>query len=97
MNNPVYVKLKVQAIENTVALSISGPKENLSLGVTEKIVGGGMLPWYEGSYETTPKIEAQVLETENKSMRSNLTIKAISYSSVSNPSGGETINIAYEE
>lgn len=95
--NPVSVKLKLHKIENEIPLRVLDPRHKISFGIKEEIVGGDILPWYEGDYEMTPKIEAQVLETENKSMRHDLTIKAISFSSVSNPSGGETINIAYEE
>lgn len=56
--------------------------------------GGG--PPYEGEYDVTPKVREQVLPTKNKSMREDLTIYAIPYSEVSNPEGGETVNIAFE-
>jgi len=42
---------------------------------------------YTGSYEVTPKVSQQILPTENKSMTQNLTVKAIGYYAVSNPSG----------
>lgn len=56
---------------------------------------GGRLPNYEGDYNIIPKVQAQELETKNKSMTDNLVIEEIPYSEVSNPSGGNTVNIAY--
>lgn len=59
------------------------------------IGSGGRLPNYEGSYSVTPKTYEQTLETKNKSMTDNLVVEEIPYSEVSNPSGGNTVNIAY--
>lgn len=49
--------------------------------------GGDRLPDYNGKYEITPKTEEQVLQTKNKSMRENLTVKGIPTYEVSNSSG----------
>ena len=72
------------------------PNELIDIEV-ESVVegGGGRFPYYTGSYEITPKPIGQILPTENKSMSEDLVIKDIPYSVVTNPSGGETINIAY--
>lgn len=51
---------------------------------------------YEGDYEITPKIKKQTLETKNKLMYSDLTIKEIPYYEVSNDYGGITIIIGEE-
>lgn len=51
---------------------------------------------YTGSYEITPKVIAQSLETAEKYMQKDLTVKAIPYYDVSNPSGGNTIYIGNE-
>lgn len=56
--------------------------------------GGG--PPYEGEYDVTPKIGEQTLPTKNKTMKEDVTVYAIPYSEVSNPEGGETVNIAFE-
>ena len=59
-------------------------------------VGGGMgggLPLYTGAYEVTPKIEAQTLDTANRSMEKDVTIHAIPYYEVDNASNGQTIVI----
>lgn len=57
---------------------------------------GGRLPDYDGTYEVTPKINAQTLATKDKSMTDNVTVLAVPYSEVTNPQGGKTVNIAYQ-
>lgn len=54
------------------------------------------LDWYEGDYEVTPKPEAQTLQTAQKTMRDDMTVKAIPYFDVSNTAGGKTIYIGSE-
>ena len=49
--------------------------------------------YYEGEYAVIPKVTAQTLETENKLMLEDLTIKAIPYFEVSNLAGGSTVTI----
>lgn len=51
---------------------------------------------YEGDYAVTPKVAAQTLPTEKKLMMDDLTVNAIPYYNVSNPSGGQTIYIGNE-
>lgn len=52
---------------------------------------------YSGSYEVTPKAYSPVvLETSNKLMKKDLTVREIPYFSVSNPAGGNTVYIAKE-
>lgn len=58
--------------------------------------GGSPLPYYEGSYEVTPRKIEQILETKNKSMLDDVTVNAINYSEVTNPQGGKTATIGYE-
>lgn len=49
---------------------------------------------YEGSYEVTPKLEEQILQTAEKVMTNDLKIKEIPYAEVTNPAGGTTVIIA---
>lgn len=56
----------------------------------------GHLPYYEGSYSVVPRKAEQVLETENKSMKENVKISPITYSSVDNLFGGQTVTIGLE-
>lgn len=70
-----------------------------SITTKEKISGfvnvGGMIQQesYNGSYEITPTIEQQILQTKNKTMINDLTIKSIPYSEVTNTSNGITVTI----
>lgn len=70
-----------------------------SITTKEKISGfvnvGGMIQQesYDGSYEVTPTIGQQILQTKNKTMVNDLTIKSIPYSEVTNTSNGITVTI----
>ena len=60
--------------------------------VTEYV--GGEL--YNGSYTITPGIWEQKMATRSKIMTDDVTVKAIPYYEVSNPSGGNTVFIGAE-
>lgn len=67
-----------------------------NLGEVQKVteyVGGEK---YEGSYDITPKVEAQTLPTKEKVLLDDMRIRAIPFFSVSNTSGGSTVYIAKE-
>ena len=69
--------------------------------VTKQCVNGVVgLPYntnrYTGDYDITPNVDGEVLETANKIMIDNVTIKPIPYQDVDNPQGGRTITIAFE-
>ena len=49
--------------------------------------------YYVGEYDVTPKIEPQVLETRDKLMSDDVTVKGIPFYEVSNPQGGTTFII----
>ena len=55
------------------------------------------LPDYEGEYEIYPTVEDQVLDTTLRTMRNDLTVKAISYVEEANPAGGYTAIIGSRE
>lgn len=48
---------------------------------------------YDGSYTIVPSVESQVMETEGKYMKSDVTVTEIPYSEVSNDSNGTTVTI----
>ena len=48
---------------------------------------------YEGSYEIKPTTESQILQTKEKLMKDDLTVKAIPYAEVTNSSNGITVTI----
>ena len=49
--------------------------------------------YYVGEYNVTPKIEQQILTTNDKLMADDITVKAIPFYEVSNPQGGTTFII----
>lgn len=49
--------------------------------------------YYVGEYNVTPKIEQQVLSTNDKLMSDDVTVKGIPFYEVSNPQGGTTFII----
>lgn len=51
------------------------------------------IPVFEGPYEVTPDWTAQTLETKNKQMSDDVTVKSIQLESVSNLAGGRTVYI----
>ena len=56
--------------------------------------GGEALPSYTGETSVTPLAwQTQILETANKTLRDDITILEIPYSSVSNPQDGRTVYI----
>ena len=58
---------------------------------------GSSTPGYTGPYEVTPMPEAQKLTTNGKLMKADVTVKAIPYFNVGNPSGGSTAYIGMIE
>ena len=53
-------------------------------------------PIYDGQYDIDPLFAEQVLQTREKCLLDDLTVKAISVSYVSNPQGGQTAYIGGE-
>ena len=76
-------------------------KLNGSIIKKQDISGTLALPFsthmYSGEYIITPSIEGEVLETADKMLLEDVTIKPIPYAEVDNPSGGTTVNIAFIE
>lgn len=68
----------------------------VDLGEVYRVPNPGQAEYYDGSYIVTPKVEDQVLQTSDKLMSDDVTIKAIPFYSTSNQSGGETIYIGSE-
>lgn len=68
---------------------------DLEVGSATVIYTGGDL--YTGSYEVTPKVEqSTVLETANKVLAKDVTVKKIPQFEVSNESNGKTLIIGEE-
>ena len=65
--------------------------------ITESLVAEGenpdKIPWYTGAVEVTPKHTAQVLDTSQKRMPDDVTVREIQIAHVMNEHGGETVTI----
>ena len=65
-----------------------------------KVNVGGIIKeeptYYEGEYEVTPSIEEQVLETNRRYMKDDVTVKEIPYAEVTNLANGITVTIGKE-
>lgn len=65
--------------------------DELTFGFSVSVQDGGAQP-YTGEYEVTPKIYEPVsLETKNRFLRDNVTVKKIPQYVVSNDAGGNTL------
>lgn len=64
----------------------------LAADIGAKLVEGGSFEDYGGEYTVTPSLADQVLDTEKKTTRQDIVVKAIPYYEVSNPMG-ETVII----
>lgn len=72
---------------------------NQNVGVTQGVITVPVykdIPEYQGVYDVTPKVVEQRMETKDKFMRDDMTIKSIPFFNVSNTSGGSTVYIGNE-
>lgn len=77
----------------TVNSTLSGSLSDA--GVLEGTVSQfqGNYSVYTGEYEVTPDFSEQTLQTKNRRMAGDITVKSIQVESVSNASGGRTVYI----
>lgn len=79
----------------TTAKKLSG-KINAAItftGVMSKPIG---YVDYDGSYEVTPKVSAQSLQTKDKHLTDDIKIKSIPFFNAGNETGGSTVYIGVE-
>lgn len=51
---------------------------------------------YDGSYEVTPMVDAQIIPTAQKFLTADMTVKEIPFFNVGNTAGGSTVYIGKE-
>ena len=90
----LYLDVTFQPEERVIDVNVIS--DNPSFDFTIDGSSQAQLPWYEGNYEVDPKVLGQELETANKSMHENVVINPIYFTSVTNPSGGNTVFIGQE-
>lgn len=86
------VKIRVQVQQPRIAVHLNGPP-SVCVQVTGTVSAGQT---YEGAYTITPSVRETVLPTARRLMREDLTVRAIPFIDVTNPSGGSTIYIGEE-
>lgn len=70
-------------------------KEGGSVTPADIKEGGMPIKYYEGEYEVTPKVYAEVtLETKNKTMKDDVTVKKVPVYKTKNATGGYTVYVA---
>ena len=60
------------------------------------VIGSGDLPYYDGPTVVDPRKEVQILETKNKALLDDITVKQIYRLDTQNLSGGVTVTIGLE-
>ena len=51
--------------------------------------------YYTGDYEVTPRTDEQILNTADRLLTKDVTVREVPISIVQNEAGGNTVNIAY--
>lgn len=83
---------KISAPRILQEIVISEVYQRQEIEVTNSI--SAQLPEYEGEYSVTPSAEGNItLETSDKVLRDDITVKKIPYAEVSNNKGGITATI----
>lgn len=77
--------------------SLSDMVAEATAELSTKIISSGDFPVYSGPYEVTPTMEKQVLETQQRTLLDDVTVKKIPIYETSNLSGGTTVYIAMGE
>lgn len=81
------------------ALTSAGRLHGTLVGDHHKIQGALTIPstpgleLYDGSYEVTPRLYAQSLDTDGKLMEDDVTVYEIPVTRTTNPTGGLTVLI----
>ena len=83
----------VVTVDDEIVITVEDNSEVFNIETDVVVVHSDALPYYTGDYEIDPTFSSQTLETKDKSMSDDVTIKAIAVQSVTNPSGGNTIFI----
>lgn len=92
----LHIDVEIQSETQPISIDVVNEFTPIEFTIDEGTGGGGKLPYYEGTYEVTPRKVEQILATKNKSMSDNVTVFSIPYAEVSNLGGGLTATIGIE-
>lgn len=86
------IQIAVDRTAKGIQIDVESNRKDLELSVSK---GGGVYyPDYTGDYEVVSDLyDDQTLETKNRRMTDNVTVKPIPIHTVQNPSGGYTVTI----
>lgn len=70
-----------------IKMRVAGQPVKMTVTEATIVHGGGSAPPYTGPYTVTPKVEAQTLETAQKLMTDDVSVKAIPYYEMDNKEG----------
>lgn len=82
----VSKELEIKLDENILPLELE-MEVSTDLVIKLDEGSGGILPYYQGTYNVIPKVIEQKLETKNKSMTDDVTIEKIPYNETHNKTG----------
>lgn len=86
----IPVKLAVENVAIPMRVATDDIEIPVSISVSYEAVSGNP---YEGSYEVTPTLDDQTLETQGKVMTDDVTVYKIPITRTSNPYDGITVLI----
>lgn len=93
----MILQVEFSEVNTTMDFDLGGSDMSMEVDFGElHKVGSDDIPVYDGSYEVTPSVDAQTLETAGKLMEDDTKIKAIPVYEVSNTAGGTTVYIGTE-
>ena len=78
--------------DNTI-IGVIGNQRSITGVIATQIIHDDRAEEYDGTYIVMPEFYQQTLDTANKIMADDVTVKAIEVQRVSNDSGGKTIYI----
>lgn len=92
MNSEIITPISINGEISENQLSINGVLTSNNNVLVGKVNTSTSAPPYTGSYDIIPSVEEQILNTRNRLLSDDLSIKEIPYFETSNPYG-ETIYI----
>lgn len=88
------IRVKLEECREQFQARMCECREEFDSGFADLSAGySGHADYYEGEYVVTPGVYYKQLPTKGKTMRENLTMRAIPYSETANTAGGSTVYI----
>ena len=89
--------VKFQETDRRLVVKLSEGDQKVDVLFSSAIVSVGNVTMYNGPYSVEPRSDSdQTLDTAQKYMKRDVTVKKIQYAEVSNNSGGTTVTIGEE-